>query len=272
MTMETVRLLLQNMGRYVEKVDLSGSGEPFMFDDIVEIIERCKRYGIMVTAATNCHFFTNPDFCRAVIRSGIDEIVGAIDGVTQESLKSFRGEKADLERVISGTRQLVEERNRLKSRRPLLNMLFVVNRFNEPDIEKALELAGEIGCDSLVPKYVGIDLMEREQERFLPEDLSRTRYEQKPDGTIGLKGDIQDKCATMYMNPMITWNGDVLPCCYDFHGDSVMGNVNEENFSSIWKSDRFARFRENVNSSRRTIDICSVNCPEGRISLTMKKR
>jgi hypothetical protein len=42
-------------------------------------------------------------------------------------------------------------------------------------------------------------------------------------------------------------NGDVMPCCAT---GAVMGNLKRDDFATIWRSKRYRRLRERVNSSR----------------------
>lgn len=41
-----------------------------------------------------------------------------------------------------------------------------------------------------------------------------------------------------------------------------MGNVQQNNFESIWNNDAYKNFRQSLFASRKSIDICT-NCTEG---------
>ena len=66
----------------------------------------------------------------------------------------------------------------------------------------------------------------------------------------------------MWHSCVITWDGAVLPCCFDKDGKYKMGDVKNNSFSNIWNNQKYAEFRKLISNSRREIDICK-NCTEG---------
>ena len=41
----------------------------------------------------------------------------------------------------------------------------------------------------------------------------------------------------------VLWNGDVVPCCYDFNGDMVLGNLYDDSIEQIWNSNGYKHLR-----------------------------
>jgi len=66
----------------------------------------------------------------------------------------------------------------------------------------------------------------------------------------------------MWQGSVITWDGRVIPCCFDKDARHEFGDVNQQTFREIWFGKRYTEFREAVLSSRNQIDICT-NCTEG---------
>jgi radical SAM protein with 4Fe4S-binding SPASM domain len=66
----------------------------------------------------------------------------------------------------------------------------------------------------------------------------------------------------MWSGCVITWDGKIVPCCFDKDASHQLGSISEQTFSSIWKSNEYAHFRKSVLSNRKEIDICK-NCSEG---------
>ncbi|MEL6823085.1 MAG: SPASM domain-containing protein, partial [Calditrichota bacterium] len=60
----------------------------------------------------------------------------------------------------------------------------------------------------------------------------------------------------------ITWDKQVIPCCFDKDADFKMGEVGESEFSQIWDDDNYERFRKMVIRDRDSIEMCQ-NCTEG---------
>jgi radical SAM protein with 4Fe4S-binding SPASM domain len=60
----------------------------------------------------------------------------------------------------------------------------------------------------------------------------------------------------------MTWDGKIVPCCFDKDAKYVMGDINEQSFLEIWNDEPYREFRNKLLRSRKEIDICS-NCSEG---------
>jgi radical SAM protein with 4Fe4S-binding SPASM domain len=61
---------------------------------------------------------------------------------------------------------------------------------------------------------------------------------------------------------VVSWNGKVLPCCFDKDAEYVMGDLNEDTFRDIWTGPKYRIFRKSVLTERRLNDIC-LNCTSG---------
>ena len=61
---------------------------------------------------------------------------------------------------------------------------------------------------------------------------------------------------------MVTWDGKIVPCCFDKDATHAMGNVNELSFKDVWLGSQYNAFRKGVLKGRSTIEICQ-NCSEG---------
>jgi len=66
----------------------------------------------------------------------------------------------------------------------------------------------------------------------------------------------------MWRGSVITWDGLVVPCCFDKDATHQFGNVSEFSFKKVWQNEQYNRFRKAVLKSRKEIDICT-NCTEG---------
>ncbi|MBL8965145.1 MAG: SPASM domain-containing protein, partial [Phycisphaerae bacterium] len=61
---------------------------------------------------------------------------------------------------------------------------------------------------------------------------------------------------------VITWNGTVVPCCFDKDATHPLGNLKNQSFKTLWQSASYNQFRQDVIGTRSNIDICA-NCSEG---------
>jgi radical SAM protein with 4Fe4S-binding SPASM domain len=61
---------------------------------------------------------------------------------------------------------------------------------------------------------------------------------------------------------VITWDGRVVPCCFDKDAHHVLGDLGKQSFREVWNSDAYNAFRATLLRSRSDIDMCR-NCSEG---------
>jgi radical SAM protein with 4Fe4S-binding SPASM domain len=66
----------------------------------------------------------------------------------------------------------------------------------------------------------------------------------------------------MWHSCVITWDGSVVPCCFDKDASHPMGSLQESTFKEVWNSTNYRNFRGKLLQSRNQIDICK-NCTEG---------
>ena len=92
--------------------------------------------GIKTISSSNGHLFALQDKADNVIRSGLDTLIFAVDGITQATYERYRqGGKLDL--ALEGMRMVVARKKALGSKTPLVNFRFIVMRHNEHEIPQA---------------------------------------------------------------------------------------------------------------------------------------
>ncbi|HXP48580.1 MAG TPA: SPASM domain-containing protein, partial [Bacteroidia bacterium] len=69
-------------------------------------------------------------------------------------------------------------------------------------------------------------------------------------------------CWRSWHSCVFTWDGNVVPCCFDKDAKHPMGNVKEQSFKELWTGEKYNNFRQALLRSRAEIDICQ-NCTEG---------
>jgi radical SAM protein with 4Fe4S-binding SPASM domain len=73
---------------------------------------------------------------------------------------------------------------------------------------------------------------------------------------------LPDRCPRLWFNPVITWDGKVIPCCFDKNAEYIMGDLKLDSFRDIWDGPKYMIFRKSILSGRSMIEICR-NCSSG---------
>ena len=251
---------------YLRRVTLFNYGEPFLCKDLLPMVAYASSNGLQTFVSTNGHFFGTHEAARAVVQSGLTELVVCLDGADQETISRYR-RNARFDDILTGIRRVVSAKTIAKSRVPVIELQFIVMKHNEHQRAQMRKIAQELGVNRFIEKTVGIPGLhpqfQRLADELLPTDLSASRYERLSDGSYRLRGAPPCACEYIYSTMVINSNGDVVPCCYDIHSDHVMGNVFQQPLKEIWRGAKFRDFRRRVASRRDEVVICR-HCPEGR--------
>lgn len=234
-------------------------GEPYLNPDFLDMVAYAKEKGLYTATSTNAHFITQ-ETAEGTVESGLDRLIISIDGTTQEVYEQYRRE-GQLEKVLEGTKQMVAARKRLKSKSPHLIFQFLVVRPNEHQVEEVYRLAEELGVDEVKLKTAQVYEYENGNP-LIPEQEQYSRYKRQAKGTYELKNKLLNHCWRLWHTCVITWDGKVVPCCFDKDASHPMGSLAEQDFDAIWRGPAYRNFRSALLKSRNEIDICQ-NCTEG---------
>jgi radical SAM protein with 4Fe4S-binding SPASM domain len=234
-------------------------GEPYINPDFLEMVTYASEKGIYTITSTNGHFLDDRS-ARRTVESGLDRLIISVDGTTQEVYEQYR-KGGNLETVLQGAERVVRWKRELKSATPHIVFQFLVVRPNEHQIEEVQALAKKIGVDEV--KLKTAQVYDYQQGNPLIPTINRyARYAQQPDGSWQIKNKLLNHCWKLWHACVITWDGQVVPCCFDKDAQHRLGDLKQTSFSSIWKGETYNAFRRRLLEGRDQIDICQ-NCTEG---------
>jgi radical SAM protein with 4Fe4S-binding SPASM domain len=234
-------------------------GEPYLNPKFLEMVRYAHRKKLFTSTSTNAHYLNDAN-AKATVESGLDRLIISLDGTTQESYSAYRV-GGELSKVIEGTKNIVKWKRALKSTVPHLLFQFLVVKPNEHQIEELKILAAELGVDEVKLKTAQI-YDYKQGSPLIPDNAHYSRYIKNSDGTWSIKNKFENHCWKMWQSPVVTWDGIVVPCCFDKDAKHKMGDLRQISFRELWKAKTYKDFRSAVLRSRKEIDICT-NCSEG---------
>lgn len=257
---EYFKAYIDQLSKHLMYLSFYFQGEPYLNKDFLDMVAYASRLGIYTATSTNAHFLTD-EHAKKTIESGLDRLIISIDGVTQSSYEKYRIH-GDLDKVLQGTRRILEWRKKLKSKKPYVVFQFLVVRHNESEISTVKKIAKEIGVDDLWLKTAQINDYHKDPHQLIPLNSLYSRYTTKTNGEVVPRNKLSNHCWKMWHSNVITWDGKVLPCCFDKDAQYEMGNLDKTNMDKVWEGKNYHEFRKELMRSRKNIDICS-NCSEG---------
>jgi radical SAM protein with 4Fe4S-binding SPASM domain len=235
-------------------------GEPYLNPDFLKMVKYAAGKGLYTATSTNAHYLTD-EVAKKTVESGLDRLIISIDGTTQDVYTQYRV-GGNLNKVIEGAKNIVKWKKELKSKTPFVFFQFLVVKPNEHQIEEIKQLAKEVGVDEVRFKTAQVYDYETDPNHLIPENKKFSRYIKNPDGTYRPKNKLANHCSKLWEANVITWDGLVVPCCFDKDATHQLGNLQMQSFKEIWNNDNYKQFRKELTSGRKNIDICS-NCSEG---------
>ena len=233
-------------------------GEPYLHPQFLSLVQYAAQKKIYTATSTNAHYLTDAN-AKKTVESGLDRLIISLDGTTQETYESYRvGGK--LEKVIEGAKNVLRWKKELKSLTPHVIFQFLVVKPNEHQIDDVKKLGRELGVEVAL-KTAQIYDYEHGSD-LIPSLDKYSRYRKDSNGLYSIKNEWMNHCWKMWHSCVITWDGKVVPCCFDKDAHYVLGDLTKNSFREIWNGEKYQDFRESLLRSRDEIEMCR-NCTEG---------
>lgn len=234
-------------------------GEPYLNPNFLEMVKYASEKGIYTSTSTNAHYLSEEQSTKTV-ESKLDRLIISIDGTTQETYEQYRI-GGSLQKVLDGTQHIIAAKKRLKSKTPHIVFQFLVVKPNEHQLEDVKKLAHDLGVDEVVFKTAQVYDFENGNS-LIPDNIKYSRYKKNSDGTYSIKNKLLNQCWRMWSSCVVTWDGVVVPCCFDKDAKHQLGDLKQQSFKELWSTEKYQNLRQSILKSRQEIDICK-NCSEG---------
>ena len=255
----TFERIIDDLHPYLLYLTFYFQGEPYLHPKFLEMVQYAEKKGVYTATSTNAHFL-NDEKAKLTIESGLSRLIISIDGTTQDTYQSYRvGGKLD--KVIEGTKNILKWKKKLKSNKPHTIFQYLVVRPNEHQIPEVKQLAKQLGVDEVKFKTAQIYDYQNGSD-LIPQNLKYSRYKKDAEGIYQIKNPLLNHCWKMWHSCVFTWDGNIVPCCFDKDAQHSMGNIHQNSFQEIWQGKSYQQFRTALLKSRKEIDICQ-NCTEG---------
>lgn len=259
LTDEIYRKVIDELAPRLSYLVFYFQGEPYLNPKFLDHVRYAASKNIYTATSTNAHYLDDKK-ARETVESGLDRLIISIDGTSQETYEQYRvGGKLD--KVLEGTRNVIKWKRELKSKKPHVIFQYLVVKPNEHQLEEVQLLAKETGVDEVAFKTAQIYDYEDGSD-LIPTIEKYARYKQLPNGKWAIKNRLLNHCWKMWHSCVITWDGKVVPCCFDKDAHHQLGTLEQTGFQPIWRGEAYQQFRKALIRSRSEIEMCK-NCSEG---------
>ncbi len=261
MNLDNYRKLMDEVGDYLIRVYLFNWGEPLLNENVLEMVEYARKRLVQTVFSTNLN---NLPSAADLVKFGPDSLKISIDGATQSTYEKYR-RNGNLQTVLQNLRLISDEKKKQKKALPYMTWQFLVFKYNAGEMDAAVKLAKETGCDAIqfIPGHSLMGLMPFSR---VPELVEKGKdYLMEPDSDWSIyteKGELKNPakiCKWLWNQAAINWNGSVSPCSGVFPEKFDFGNCFETSFRDVWNNDAFRRARESVKRA----ETGTYDAPQG---------
>ncbi|GAB3066761.1 radical SAM/SPASM domain-containing protein [Micromonospora schwarzwaldensis] len=224
-------------------------GESLLHKGVGEAIAIALGHGVRTGLSCNPPSLL-PARAEAVLKAGIANMVLSLDSLDPEVYKSIRGRAARLDVADRNLRELVRMRDE-GGYDTNLTLQMISMHANGNEAARFLAYCEELGVD----RGVVIRL-----ERWdFEDDLVAELGEHTSPGYT-------EPCTRPWNSVAILWDGRVVPCCHDYNGEMVLGDLRQESLEEIWAKPVSREFRE-----RNTEMAICAKCAFGQSFREMRR-
>jgi len=189
----------------------------------------------------------------ALLNSGLHILYLSLDGHNDESFSKIRG----VDNMYETSRKNMINFLNMKKENPcsmkiILSMIdFSLNEESIAAVKDEWESHDQID-GFLMKNYTTWDGAVQEIENLAPESLCEKS-----------KNLSAVTCAFPWENITVTWDGDVVPCCFDYNKKLVLGNAVTHSLGYIWNDSPMQKLRKEFIENGVVNPLC-VNCKDLR--------
>jgi radical SAM protein with 4Fe4S-binding SPASM domain len=258
MSMEMFKKIIDKVSKHSFYLNLYFQGEPMMHPNFSEMVIYAKSKRMFVFTSTNGHFLTEKNI-QKLVNSKLDKLIISMDGHNQDSYQQYRlGGK--FEKVIQGMKNIAQIKIEMKYKTPIIIAQVLLLKTTENHLEEIKALALQTGVDKVEFKKAQF-YNPNAEGALLPSDKKYLRYVFSDEKGWILKNQQNRGCKRLWSNMVVTWDGKVLPCCYDKDAEYAFGSVLQKEIPQIINNSTSQKFRKNVLKNRTNYPMCG-NCGE----------
>ena len=246
--------LIRELRPFLYNINLYFQGESMLHPQFFSFLK--SAHHLHTVLSTNGHFLSEEN-SEKLVMSGLNKLIVSLDGMDQETYSLYRKD-GKIDMVKKGIINISNAKNNHRSALHL-EVQFLVNKHNEHQIPDIKKFTRKVNA-SLKLKSMQI-INEENIGYWLPVRSGFSRYSKK-NGEYKIKNSMPDRCTRLWFNPVVTWDGKVVPCCFDKDAAHIMGDITRDSFREIWDGPKYRIFRKSILSGRYMVDICR-NCTSG---------
>ena len=228
-----------------QEVWLHGFGESLVHPQFAKFMRYAIDQGVNAGLSINPLMLTKK-VASDLLDAAPGHLYVALDGHDDESFEKIRGVPNAYHKSKRRLLKFLQEKERrgVKTKITLSMIDFPNNRQSIDEVESFW--SAQQGIDHFVAKpFVSWDGKAEDVNLLVHPD-------RKPRPT-------QNKvlCDFPWEKMTVSWDGDVVPCCFDYNKRYALGNINNQSLLDIWNGEKMHALRREMMSNKVTNPLCA---------------
>jgi radical SAM protein with 4Fe4S-binding SPASM domain len=227
MSLDLFESIIRQISNRQSYLGLHHFGESLIYSELPEAVDIARRYGIQSGLSCNPPNL-RPELGKRLLEAGISNIIMSLDSLDPEVYREIRGKAARFDVADANIREFMKFRN--EGEYQTFVTLQMINMYcNKAEAKRFIEYCRELEVDRGLVIRLGRWDFDDEYVESLGEFTSPgyTAY-----------------CMRPWDSVVVLWDGRVVPCCHDYNGAVVIGDLNKQSLEEIWQSDAAVKFRD----------------------------
>ena len=222
-------------------------GESLVHPEFGRFVRYAVSKGVRACMSVNPIMLT-PAIADELLGTGITKLYISLDGHDDESFYKIRGVKDAYEKSKANLLEFLRKKSELglKTRIVLSMINFGLNR---ESIERQRSYWESVpGIDEYLCKAFitwngdAADVNKLADEQTDNEEM-RKRYP-------------TPACSVPWETLSVTWDGEIVPCCFDYDKKYPLGNLKEHSLTEIWNGERMRALRREFLANNVQNELC----------------
>lgn len=227
MEIDLFRRVVDQLAGCTRVLRLHNMGESLFHKQIDEMIRYARSKGVTTAISTNATAL-NEKAAERILTAQLDQLFISFDGAHKETYEMYR-KGARFERSLANVLHFLEIKEQRQAVKPHTTLSMIEMAGTE----------GEIG-----------EFRDFWQKRV---DAVRIKRVKNWDGSVDRINEIALKdfrpldappCSWLWDRMVVLWDGRVVPCCYDYDGKYVLGNLRDRTLKQIFNDQPMRELRK----------------------------
>ncbi len=228
----------------IPSIKFNWRGEPLLHPKLPKFINYAKKKGILETLINTNATNLNEKKSKELIEAGLDSIIYSFDGgskKTYEKMRPGRFKKNKFDDVYNNIKNFKKIKEQMKTPFPYTKIQMILTKETMNEIDNFFNLFENYVDDVSLSQYTerGGDIealneveLKKYNEKIIEQKLPKgTPYLKDVFGNIKIsKG--RKPCEQPFQRLMVSYEGKVAMCCYDWGAKHTIGYTNSKSFNN----------------------------------------